>query len=177
MLSKFMDVFEKPGQPPAACVYYRIDLIDNTNQSPHRCCYYISQPELDELKKQIDSILEKGWIALSTSPYGHPMLFACRKRIVVCRLYVDFMMVKCQHQVKTDTPCHAQMSFLTTLMGTVSLAVLACNAGITRSAQPQSTSIRQHLHAKYGLFEFKTMPFELTICTLSAFQRFMHMMH
>ena len=49
----------------------------------------MSQPELDKLKKQIDSMLTKGWIQPSSSPYGHPVLFALKKDGSWC-LCVDF---------------------------------------------------------------------------------------
>ena len=39
----------------------------------------MSQLELDKLKKQIDSMLSKGWTQPSSSSYGHPVLFACKK--------------------------------------------------------------------------------------------------
>ena len=49
----------------------------------------MSQLELDELQRQIDNMLAKGWITPSTSPYGHPVLFA-RKKCGALRLCVDF---------------------------------------------------------------------------------------
>ena len=49
----------------------------------------MSAAELDELKCQIDDMLEKGWILPLISPYGHPVLFACKK-CGALRLCVDF---------------------------------------------------------------------------------------
>ena len=34
----------------------------------------MSQPELIEMKKYIDDLVNKGWIRPSSSPYGHPVL-------------------------------------------------------------------------------------------------------
>ena len=49
----------------------------------------MSSAKLDELKCQIDDMLNKGWISPSTSPYGHPVLFA-KKKCVSLRLCIDF---------------------------------------------------------------------------------------
>ncbi|KAL1923855.1 uncharacterized protein VTP21DRAFT_8835 [Calcarisporiella thermophila] len=39
----------------------------------------MSQPELQELKRQIDELLEKEFIKPSTSPYGAPVIFAPKR--------------------------------------------------------------------------------------------------
>jgi hypothetical protein len=41
--------------------------------------YRVSEPELVELKKQIDEFLEKGYIKPSTSPWASPVLFVEKK--------------------------------------------------------------------------------------------------
>ena len=89
LLAEFSDVFDPPRQPPDSRVKHRIDLIDEGKQPPKHRTYRMSQVELDELKCQLDDMLAKGWIAPSTSPYGHPMLFACKKDGTL-RLCVDF---------------------------------------------------------------------------------------
>ena len=35
--------------------------------------------ELDELKRQINNLLDQGWIRPSTNPYGAPVLFIPKK--------------------------------------------------------------------------------------------------
>ena len=48
----------------------------------------MSAAKLDELKHQIDDMLDKGWISPSIFPYGHPVLFA-RKKCGALRLCID----------------------------------------------------------------------------------------
>ena len=45
----------------------------------HRPLYKMSPLELEEAKKQIESMLERGFIRPSDSPYGAPILFVPKK--------------------------------------------------------------------------------------------------
>ena len=49
----------------------------------------MSDREQVEVRKQLDILLEKGWIRPSVSPYGHPILFA-RKKDGSLRMCVDY---------------------------------------------------------------------------------------
>jgi hypothetical protein len=66
---EFPDVFleDLPGMPPDRKVEFSIELILGTAPISKRA-YRVSRPELVELKKQIDELLEKGYIRPSTSP-------------------------------------------------------------------------------------------------------------
>ena len=55
-----------------------IDLEDDT-PPVHRPLYKLSLLELEEAHKQIQYMLEHGFIRPSDSPYGAPMLFALKK--------------------------------------------------------------------------------------------------
>jgi hypothetical protein len=65
---EFPDVFpeELPGMPPKRKVEFAIELIPGTAPISKKA-YRVSEPELVELKKQIDELLEKGYIRPSTS--------------------------------------------------------------------------------------------------------------
>lgn len=89
LLSEFRDVFEAPGVPPPRSTRHRIDLVDPTRPPPRHRVYRMSARELAEVRKQLDSLLEKGWIRPSASPYGHPVLFA-RKKDGSLRMCVDY---------------------------------------------------------------------------------------
>jgi hypothetical protein len=79
-VSEFSDVFseELPGMPPERKVEFAIELIPSTAPISKRA-YRVSRPELVELKKQIDELLEKGYIRPSTSPWAAPVLFVENK--------------------------------------------------------------------------------------------------
>ena len=52
----------------------------------------MSEPELAECRRQLDSMLAKGWIRPSVSPFGAPVLFA-RKKDGTLRMCVDYRML------------------------------------------------------------------------------------
>jgi hypothetical protein len=69
VVSEFPDVFPKelPGMTPKRKVEFAIELEPGTVPISMRACRVFG-PELVELKKQIDELLEKGYIRPSTSP-------------------------------------------------------------------------------------------------------------
>ena len=61
------------GMPPERKVEFSIELIPGTTSLSKRA-YRVSRPELEELKKQIDELLEKGYIRPSTLPWPTPVM-------------------------------------------------------------------------------------------------------
>jgi hypothetical protein len=76
----FPDVFpeELPGMPPDREVKFVIDLLRGTAPISKRP-YRMSVEELKELKKQLTELQEAGYIRLSSSPWGAPVLFVQKK--------------------------------------------------------------------------------------------------
>jgi hypothetical protein len=72
----FPEVFleELPGMPPDREVEFVIDLLPETTPILKRP-YKTSVEELKELKKQLTELQEAGFIRLSSSPWGAPVLF------------------------------------------------------------------------------------------------------
>ena len=90
VVENFWDVFpdELPGLPPDREIEFCIDLFPGT--SPISIPPYRMAPaELAELRKQLDELLEKGFIRFSVSPWGAPALFA-KKHGGSLRLCVDY---------------------------------------------------------------------------------------
>jgi hypothetical protein len=88
---EFPDVFpaELPhGLPPDRGDSMRIET-DPTADPPVRPVIRLSIAELDELKKQLTDLLNKGFISPSTSPYGAPVLFV-KKKEGTLRMCVDY---------------------------------------------------------------------------------------
>jgi hypothetical protein len=90
IVSEFLDVFpeELPGLPPKCKVEFAIELIPGTAPISNRA-YLVSGPELVELKKQIDELLEKGYIRPSTSPWAAPVL-CVEKKDGTKRMCIDY---------------------------------------------------------------------------------------
>ena len=82
VLDDYDDVFPDDlpsGLPPKRQGYeFKIELEDNV-PPVHRPLYKLSPMELEEAKKQIQYMLQHGFIQPSKSPYGAPILFAPKK--------------------------------------------------------------------------------------------------
>ena len=95
-VSDFPDVFsdELLGLPPQREVEFMIDLYPGTE--PISIAPYCMAPlELKELRKQLDQLLNIGFIRLSTSPWGAPVLFV-KKHDETLRLCTNY---KCLNRV------------------------------------------------------------------------------
>ena len=80
IICDFPDVFpeELPGLPLIREIEFKIDLVPGT--SPISVPpYWLAPAELDGLRKQINELLEKGFIRDSSSPWGAPALFVPKK--------------------------------------------------------------------------------------------------
>ena len=74
-ISKDVFLDKLPHGPPPKCVIdHKIDTLPGETP-PHKSPYKLSTVELDELRWQIGTLLEQGWIRLSSSPYKAPIRF------------------------------------------------------------------------------------------------------
>src|SRR5262249_15893783 len=76
VIREFPDVFadDLPGLPPSREVDFCIELIPGTSPIS-KAPYRMAPAELAELKKQLQELLDKGFIRPSVSPWGAPVLF------------------------------------------------------------------------------------------------------
>ena len=89
-VSDYPDVFleEFLGSHPQREIEFAIDVVQGatlTSITPYR----MAPVELKELKLQLQELLEKGFICLSVSPWGAPVLFV-KKKDGTLRLCVDY---------------------------------------------------------------------------------------
>ena len=90
VLCEYEDVFpdELPGLPSRRVIDFGIELHPSTSpisMTPHR----MALVELQELRVQLQELLDKGFIRLSTSPWGAPVLFV-KKKDKTLRLCIDY---------------------------------------------------------------------------------------
>jgi hypothetical protein len=169
---EFPDVFPKelPSMPLERKVEFAIELIQGTAPISKRA-YRVSGPELVELKKQIDELLEKGYIRPSTSPWAAPVLFA-EKKDGTKRMCIDYRALN-EVTVKNKYPLPRIEDLFDQLRGASVFSKLDLRSGyhqlrIRPADIPKTTFI-----TKYGLYEFMVMSFRLT----NASAYFMYLMN
>jgi hypothetical protein len=81
LLQEYMDVFPQdvpPGLPPIRGIEHQIDLIPGASL-PNCAPYRTSPEETKEIQRQIHSLLDKGYIRESLSPYAVPIILVPKK--------------------------------------------------------------------------------------------------
>jgi hypothetical protein len=161
IVSEFPNVFPKelPGMPPERKVEFAIELIPGTAPISKRA-YRVSGPELVELRKQIDELLEKGYIRPSTSPWVAPVLFV-EKKDGTKRMCIDYRALN-EVSIKNKYPLPRIEDLFDQLRGAsvfskIDLRSVYHQLRIRPADIPKTTFI-----TKYGLYEFMVMSFGLT---------------
>ena len=93
MIKEFPDVFPKElsGLPPEIEVDLSIEVIQRTtpiSKAPYR----MAPTELQELKTQLQELLDKGFVRPSVSPRGTPVLFV-KKKDGTLRMCIDYRQI------------------------------------------------------------------------------------
>ena len=85
MVTEYSDVFKPPGMPVECAINHKIELEPGAIP-PYHCQYCVSAAELAEIRRLLDEYVEKGWIRLSSSPYGAPIVFIRKKTGELCMM-------------------------------------------------------------------------------------------
>jgi hypothetical protein len=90
IVSEFLEVFPKylPRLLPDREIEFSIDLLPGSGPIS-KASYRMAPTELKELKEQLQELLDKGFIRLSVSPWGAPVLFV-KKKDESIRLCIDY---------------------------------------------------------------------------------------
>jgi hypothetical protein len=81
LLQDYADVFPKelpPGLPPIRGIEHQIDLIPGT-QLPNHALYHTNPDETKEIQRQVQALLDKGYIHEFLSPCSVPILLVPKK--------------------------------------------------------------------------------------------------
>ena len=161
VVCEYVDVFfldELPGLPPHRDVDFGIELhlgISPISMTPHR----MAPVELQELRVQLQGLLDKGFIKPSTSPWGAPVLFA-KKKGKTLRLCIDHRQLN-RVTVKNRYPLPRIDDLFDQLRGVRVYSKIDLSTGYhqlrVRDTDIPKTAFRTH----YGHFEFTVMPFGL----------------
>ena len=161
MLQKFADVFptDQPGLPPERPVAMEIDLEDGAKPVA-KPAFRLSPAEMDELKKQLSLLLEKGLIRPSVSPWGAPVLFA-PKNDGGLRMCLDYRALN-KLTIKNKCPIPRIDEIFDRLQGAQYFTSLDLRSGYYQIRMKDSDVPKTCIRTIYVSFKFLVMPFVLT---------------
>ncbi|GKA13319.1 putative reverse transcriptase domain-containing protein [Tanacetum coccineum] len=157
----FPDVFpeEFPGLPPARQVEFRIDLVPGTAPVT-RAPYRLAPFEMKELSVQLQELLEKGFIRLSSSSWGAPMLFV-KKKDGSFRICIDYHELN-KLTVKNRYPLSRIDDLFYQLQGSSMYSNIDLRSGYHQLRIKEEDIPISAFRTRYGHFEFQVMPFRLS---------------
>ena len=171
-MCEYVDVFpdKLPGLPPQRVVDFGIELHSGTSpisMTPHR----MAPVELQELRVQLQELLDKGFIRPSTSPWGAPVLFA-KKKDKTLRLCIDYRQLN-RVTIKNRYPLPSIDDLFDQLRGARVYSKIDLCTGYHQLRVRETNIPKTAFRTRYGHFKFTVMPFGLT----NAPAAFMDLMH
>ena len=161
VLKEYRDVFQPlpAGLPPPRHIDHHIDL-EPGSQPPFKAVYRMSPVELEEVRRQLDDLLEKGFIQPSKSPFGAPILFV-RKKDGSLRMCVDYRALN-KITIKNRYPLPRIDELLDQLHGARIFSKLDLASGYHQVRVATEDIPKTAFRTRHGHFEFKVLPFGLT---------------
>ena len=161
VVCEYADVFpdELPGMPPDRDIEFAIELqpgIAHISKRPYR----MPPAELAELKKQLQELLDKGFIRPSTSPWGCPALFMKKKdeRLRLCIDYRPLNVVT----IKNKYPLPRIDVLFDQLVGAKVFSKIDLRSDYHKIKIRASDIPKTAFSSRYGLYEYLVMSFGLT---------------
>ncbi|GBG71078.1 hypothetical protein CBR_g8377 [Chara braunii] len=170
-IAKLLEEFTDLAKPPTGVVprpiQHRIE-IEPGSRTPKGAVYRMSPRELEELRKQLDELLEKGWIRPSSSPFGTPVLFVPKKEGEL-RMCIDYKGLNAI-TVKNAEPLPRIDDLLDRVQGCRYFTKIDLKSGYHQIEVHPDDQYKTAFRTRYGHYEFIVMPFGLTNA-LATFQR------
>ena len=116
--------------------------------------------ELKELKKQLKALLDKGFIRLSSSPWGCPALFV-KKKDGSLRMCVDYRPLN-EVSIKNKYPLPWIDILFDQLSGACYFSKIDLRLGYHQIKIRREDIPKMAFFTRYGLYEFTVMSFSLT---------------
>jgi hypothetical protein len=145
--------------PPDREVEFVIDLLPGTAPISKRP-YRISVEDLKELKKQLTELSKSGYIRLSSSPWGAPVLFV-QKKDGSQRMCVDYISLN-DVTIKNKYPLPRIEYLFDQMRGVRVLSKIDLRSGYHQMKIRPSDIPKTTFSTRYGFYEFTIMSFGLT---------------
>ncbi|GBG73094.1 hypothetical protein CBR_g12810 [Chara braunii] len=159
VVAKYPDLFEEPTGVVEREVVHAIEIIPGSS-IPKGRIYRMSPGELDELRRQLKELVEKGWIRPSVSPYGSPVLFVRKKEEGTLRMCIDYRGLNAI-TVKNREPLPRIDDLLDRVQGCRYFSKIDLKSEYDQIAIRPKDRHKTAFQTRYGLYEFVAMPFGL----------------
>jgi hypothetical protein len=161
VVCEYADVFpdELSGMPPDWDIEFAIELQPRMTPISKRP-YRMPPAELAELKRQLQELLDNGFIRPSTSPWGCPALFVKKKdeSLRLCIYYRPLNAVT----IKNKYPLPRIDVLFDQLVGAKVFSKIDLRSGYHQIKIRASDIPKTAFSTRYGLYEFLVMSFGLT---------------
>ncbi|GJU49718.1 reverse transcriptase domain-containing protein [Tanacetum coccineum] len=157
----FPEVFPEEflGLPPTRQVEFHIELIPGAAPVT-RAPYRLAPVEMKELAEQLKELFDKGFIRLSSSPWGAPILFV-KKKDGSFRMCIDYRELN-KLTVKNCYPLPRIDDLFDQLQGSSIYSKIDLRSSYHQLRVREEDIPKTAFRTRYGHYEFQVMPFGLT---------------
>jgi len=162
VLEEYGDVMppKLPKQlPPRRAVDHRIELVPGATP-PSQPPYRMSPRDLGELRRQLEELIDAGFVRPSKAPYGAPVLFQ-KKADGSLRMCVDYRALN-KVTIKNKYPVPLVQDLMDRLSGASVFMKLDLRSGYWQVRIAEGDEHKTTCVTRYGSYEFLVMPFGLT---------------